>query len=322
MADTNNNDGASARMFTWYANTGDVDTATELMYLNKDGALNLDGDLTVGGIVTAQEFHTEFVSASIVYSSGSTKFGDTQDDRHSFTGNILTTGSAIITENLTVGNSSSNIHSFTGNSFTVQGNTPYLYLKDLNNSYGGGATMGIYFDTTGGSQGFIGVPSTTYNDIYITNDPAQGTVGGETSGHAHILLIPHNNVGVGTEAPSEKLHVSGTVAITDTATVRQTARVQTGDPGGVTLEAFDATTYFGAFLDYVVYDVDKNNMRSGTIQIVFDENGNVQHTDNSTADIGDTTGAYFDTTSSGTSARLWYYADSTEWFVRYHLRYL
>mgnify|MGYP003322927512 CR=1 FL=1 len=131
-----------------------------------------------------------------------------------------------------------------------------------------------------------------------------------------------NKVGIGTPNPTEKLHVSGTLAITDSATVRQTAKVQAGDPAGVTLESFDATTYFGAFVDYVVYDVDKNNMRSGTIQIVFDENGNVQHTDNSTADIGDTSGAYFDTTSSGTAARLWYYADSTEWYVRYHLRYL
>jgi hypothetical protein len=167
--------------------------------------LHVVGDAIITGKVTAQEFHTEFVSASILYSSGSTKFGDTQDDDHNFTGS---------------------------------------------------------------------------------------------------------------------LHVSGTVAITNSATVTQAAYVKTGDPGGVTLESFDATTYFGAFLDYVVYDVDKNNMRSGTIQIVFDENGNVQHTDNSTADIGDTTGAYFSTTSSGTSARLWYYADSTEWFVRYHLRYL
>jgi hypothetical protein len=51
------------------------------------------GNLTVEGIVTAQEFHTEFVSASIVYSSGSTKFGDTVDDIHQFTGSVDITGS-------------------------------------------------------------------------------------------------------------------------------------------------------------------------------------------------------------------------------------
>ena len=46
------------------------------------------GNLVVGGIVTAQEFHTEFVSASIIYQSGSTKFGDTSDDKHAFTGSV------------------------------------------------------------------------------------------------------------------------------------------------------------------------------------------------------------------------------------------
>ncbi|MDP6586530.1 MAG: hypothetical protein QF535_17885, partial [Anaerolineales bacterium] len=50
-------------------------------------------DLTATGTVTAQEFHTEFVSASIVYTSGSTKFGDTSDDVHQFTGSLRVTGS-------------------------------------------------------------------------------------------------------------------------------------------------------------------------------------------------------------------------------------
>jgi hypothetical protein len=50
------------------------------------------GDLDVQGIVTAREFHTEFVSASIVYSSGSTKFGDTADDIHQFTGSVTVDG--------------------------------------------------------------------------------------------------------------------------------------------------------------------------------------------------------------------------------------
>jgi hypothetical protein len=46
------------------------------------------GNVTATGTMTAEEFHTEFVSASIVYVSGSTKFGDTSDDIHSFTGSI------------------------------------------------------------------------------------------------------------------------------------------------------------------------------------------------------------------------------------------
>ena len=63
----------------------------EAGYFDGNG-LNVDGDLTVTGTVTAQEFHTEFVSASVIYQSGSTKFGDTVDDIHSFTGSLEVTG--------------------------------------------------------------------------------------------------------------------------------------------------------------------------------------------------------------------------------------
>ena len=50
-------------------------------------------NITATGTMTAKEFHTEFVSSSIVYRSGSTKFGDTIDDIHSFTGSIHQSGS-------------------------------------------------------------------------------------------------------------------------------------------------------------------------------------------------------------------------------------
>ena len=53
----------------------------------------MTGDAVITGKLTAQEFHTEFVSASIIYESGSTKFGDTMDDIHYFTGSIAITGS-------------------------------------------------------------------------------------------------------------------------------------------------------------------------------------------------------------------------------------
>jgi len=54
--------------------------------------VSMGGNLTVAGTVTAQEFHAEFVSSSIIYESGSTKFGDTLDDRHEFTGSVYTNG--------------------------------------------------------------------------------------------------------------------------------------------------------------------------------------------------------------------------------------
>jgi len=55
--------------------------------------LTVVGDAVISGTLTAQEFHTEFVSSSIIFTSGSTIFGDTIDDTHNFTGSVLLSGS-------------------------------------------------------------------------------------------------------------------------------------------------------------------------------------------------------------------------------------
>lgn len=57
--------------------------------------LHVDGNLLVTGRITAEEFHTEFVSASIIYQSGSTQFGNSSDDTHQFTGSLLVKGNSV-----------------------------------------------------------------------------------------------------------------------------------------------------------------------------------------------------------------------------------
>ena len=50
--------------------------------------LHVIGDVSITGTLRAQEFRAEIHSSSIIYSSGSTKFGDTDDDVHQVTGAI------------------------------------------------------------------------------------------------------------------------------------------------------------------------------------------------------------------------------------------
>ena len=57
------------------------------------GDLSVLGNTTITGTLTANEFHTTFTSASIILASGSTRFGDTLDDTHEFTGSVDVTGS-------------------------------------------------------------------------------------------------------------------------------------------------------------------------------------------------------------------------------------
>lgn len=51
-------------------------------------------DLTVSGTASIGYLETIYETASIIYSSGSTKFGDTLDDTHQLTGSLLVTGSS------------------------------------------------------------------------------------------------------------------------------------------------------------------------------------------------------------------------------------
>ena len=57
------------------------------------GDLTVQGSTTIQGTITANELHTTFTSASIIFASGSTKFGDTLDDTHQFTGRVSPTAS-------------------------------------------------------------------------------------------------------------------------------------------------------------------------------------------------------------------------------------
>lgn len=60
------------------------------------GSQTITSDLTVLGAVNARQFNISIISSSTIYQSGSTKFGDTIDDTHQFTGSVSITGSFLV----------------------------------------------------------------------------------------------------------------------------------------------------------------------------------------------------------------------------------
>ena len=60
------------------------------------GSLGVSGDVTVLGSINARQFNIGIISSSILYQSGSNKFGDTSDDVHQFTGSVQVTGSLYV----------------------------------------------------------------------------------------------------------------------------------------------------------------------------------------------------------------------------------
>jgi hypothetical protein len=61
------------------------------------GAQTFNNDITVLGAVNARQFNINIISSSVIYQSGSTKFGDTGDDVMQVTGSLQISGSQIVT---------------------------------------------------------------------------------------------------------------------------------------------------------------------------------------------------------------------------------
>jgi hypothetical protein len=80
------------------------------------GSAEIENNLTVHGTITADEYHISVVSSSVLYESGSTRFGDSLDDSHEFTGSLNVTGS-ILLNGTTVG--TGKLDETTFNSFTA-----------------------------------------------------------------------------------------------------------------------------------------------------------------------------------------------------------
>jgi hypothetical protein len=81
-----------------YESTGSIKgeiAGIEAYTASLKGAIEVSGqDVNVLGMITAQQFNVTLVSSSVLYQSGSTKFGNTSDDRHEFTGSLHVTGSS------------------------------------------------------------------------------------------------------------------------------------------------------------------------------------------------------------------------------------
>lgn len=81
--------------YTIQDGTGSLD----LDYFNLSGSINLTGSQTITGNLTvtdsirAKQFIVSTISSSILTQTGSTSFGDTLNDTHTFTGSIYVTGS-------------------------------------------------------------------------------------------------------------------------------------------------------------------------------------------------------------------------------------
>jgi hypothetical protein len=149
---------------------GDVTFTRPVSFNN---ALTVNNNLLVNGVLTARQVQTSIVTSSVQYESGSTRFGDTFEDTHEFTGSLKVSGSLALntlTQNrvLLVGSNGtltdSSAFTFNGTTLGVQAGittTGYVNINGnglkvdgvINNPLIGAVTQSL-IDIAGGLQAY------------------------------------------------------------------------------------------------------------------------------------------------------------------------
>jgi len=209
-------------------------------------SVTMTGSLIVTGFIEAQELRTTYISSSILYRSGSTKFGDELTDTHAFTGSLLVSGSISVpgsglisgssqilngsgvfsgsaqvdvmsTTNIarlatTGSNTFSGIQTFSTTTtenaiFNSPLNGGYITLKE-NNTIGGYLQWGLTLNgNTGGNYMLITSAESGGNIALQTR-----TTGG-TYNDSALVINSTGNVGISTTTPLEKLSVTGNIHV-------------------------------------------------------------------------------------------------------------
>jgi len=104
-----------------------------------NGQLNVTGNVIISGTLFAQQYTSTVISSSIIYTSGSTKFGDDVSDTHVFTGSLYNT--------TLVSGSTARFTALTGTNITASsiGGTTF----DINGGAIDGTTIGASAQSSG-----------------------------------------------------------------------------------------------------------------------------------------------------------------------------
>ena len=226
------------------------------MGLQLSGSVQLEGNLLVTGSansvfenitvtnrITANEINVQFVSSSIIYSSGSNRFGDEAGDKHQFTGSVDVIGSGTFSNSVR-SNSHIIVSDGGGSSVVLQGYiADTLRIASAGSTNDGGSRGNLIAgqliaanaNIEGSTTASAGLINGTTDAFFDLNRSASGnasrvrfqTVGTDefeiglkggvpgfhiTNGAAtELLTISGSNVGLGTVNPVAPVHVVGTV---------------------------------------------------------------------------------------------------------------
>ena len=160
------------------------------------GSQLVTDELTVLGAINARQFNISVVSSSVIFQSGSTKFGDTQDDTHQFTGSINVTGSVSASTFTGVGNLTDFSSSLDARIVSASAGGNNTFDFNLEPSVAG--TVGFIEDISSNTQVVaqtdsmqVIIASTTY--LSMSADTMNITTGSITANYMHLAKYINNS---------------------------------------------------------------------------------------------------------------------------------
>jgi hypothetical protein len=167
-------------------------------------SVTMTGSLIVTGYIETQELRTTYISSSILYRSGSTKFGDESSDNHEFTGSLLVSGSSTLSGNVAMGVGSQQLNSDAN--LTIRGEVEYVGI-DLKSARTSGNIGGFrWYGTTS--------DSTAVGQMLVQTDGTFSYLNGTNGAEYRMSINTNGNIGIANTSPSYKLDVSGDIRAT------------------------------------------------------------------------------------------------------------
>ena len=261
------------------------------------GGLTVNGNATITGTLTAQQFNTELISSSIIFESGSTKFGDSIDDIHSFTGSVklnTQTAATTDTDKFLVFDTGGEIKYRTGTQvlsdinpgglvsssaqLTTEFDTRYL------NTTGDGVISSSAQIATQISGAFTQASGGFSTRITTLEGGGYVDVGLGASSSRIAIWEDGNTIG----ANSTLYYNSTGLIVNNSRTVGVDAGVS-WSTGTILTKIGTPVSSVGAFITYTLYraDATRSNMRAGNITAAWNYNGSsITFNETTTADIG------------------------------------
>jgi len=204
----------------WSATTG---SNTFIGNQTITGNTSIGGNLVVAGKLTAQELFTEITSASIIFESGSTIFGNSGDDTHQFSGSISINGKI-------VGNAPLD---FTSQSLNTQTGSQDLVNRGISSV-----------------TGSINTTTSSFNSVFLGISSVTGAINTTTSSFDSVFL--------GISSFTGSLNsLTGSYATTGSNTFRGNQSIT----GSLSVSAgeFNVTTGSGNMTSSLIFDHTQND---------------------------------------------------------------